>query len=102
MEGHYQQVVVTSNACSNLITLVVVLYIWAMPGPSSGCFVMTKSVRQHKIVKSGKLQKSESSLNYVVFGEGSTNALPVFTSVFAYLAFSFRAQQECLYSVSDQ
>ena len=32
-----------------------------MPCPSSGCFVMTKCVRQHKVVKGGKLQKSESS-----------------------------------------
>ena len=45
-----------------------------MPGPSSGCFVMTKSVHQHKIVKAGKLQKSESSLICVVIAEGSTNA----------------------------
>ena len=35
---------------------------------------MTKSVRQHKIVKDGKLQKSESSLICVVIAEGSTNA----------------------------
>ena len=54
-----------------------------MPGPSSGCFVMTKSVRQHKIVKSGKLQKSESSLICVIISEGSTNALPVNTSILA-------------------
>ena len=42
------------------------LSIWTMPGPSFGCFVMTKSVRQHKIVKGGKLQKSESSLICVI------------------------------------
>ena len=81
LEGHHQQVVITSNVCSwktscsgnihswptvlphkNVINLVVVLSIWAMPCPSSGCFVMTKCVRQHKVVKGGKLQKSESSL----------------------------------------
>ena len=39
------------------------------------------SVRQHKIIKGGKLQKSESSLICVVLAEGSTNALPVFTSI---------------------
>ena len=38
---------------------------------------MTKSVRHHKIVKGGKLQKSESSLICVVIAEGSSNALPV-------------------------
>ena len=54
--------------------MVVVLSIWAMPGQSSGCFVMTKSVHQHKIVEGGYLQKSELSLS-----EGSANALPVFT-----------------------
>ena len=41
---------------------------------------MTKRVHKHKIVKSGKLQKSESSLICVVIAEGFTNALPVFTS----------------------
>ena len=45
--------------------------------------MMTKSVRQHKIVKGGKLQKSESSLICVVVAEGSTHALPVFTSILA-------------------
>ena len=55
-----------------------------MPGPSSGCFVMTKSVRQHKIVKGGKLQKSESSLICVIIADGSTNALPVSTSILAH------------------
>ena len=45
---------------------------------------MTKSVRQHKIVKGGKLQKSESSLICVVIAEGSANALPVFTSILAH------------------
>ena len=54
---------------------------WAMPGPSSGCFLMTKSVRQHKIVKGGKLQKSETPLICVIISEGSTNALPVSTSI---------------------
>ena len=47
------------NASSlQLINLFVVLSIWAMSGPSSGIFVMTKSVCQHKIVKGSKLQKS--------------------------------------------
>ena len=57
--------------------------IWAMPGPSSGCFEMTKSVRQHQhnFVKGGKLQKSESSLSCVLIAEGSTNALHVSTKV---------------------
>ena len=69
VEGHHQQVVITSIVCSwktscsgnvhswseglphkNVINLVVVLSIWAMPCPSSGCFVMTKCVRRHKVV----------------------------------------------------
>ena len=61
--------------------MVVVLSIWAMPYPSSGCFVVTKCVRQHKVVKGGKLQKSRSSLICVIIAEGSTNALPVSTSI---------------------
>ena len=60
------------------------LSIWAMPCPSSGCFVMTKCVRQHKIVKDGNLLKSESSLICVIIAEGSTNALPVSTSISAH------------------
>ena len=44
---------------------------------------MTKLVRQHKIVKGGKLQKSESALICVVIAEVSTKALPVFTSILA-------------------
>ena len=68
----------------NVINLVVVLSTWAMPGPSSGCFVMTKSVCQHMSIKAGKLQKSESSLICVIIAEGSTNALPVSTSIPAH------------------
>ena len=55
-----------------------------MPCPSSGCFVMTKCIRQHKVVKGGKLQKPESSLICVIKAEGSTNGLPVFTSIPAH------------------
>ena len=44
---------------------------------------MTKSVRQHKIVKNGKLQKSESSLISIVIAEGSANALKVFIRILA-------------------
>ena len=46
---------------------------------------MTKSVGQHKIVKGVKLQKSESSLICFIIEEGSTNALPVFTSKLAHI-----------------
>ena len=71
--------------------------------PSFGYFVVTKSVRQHKIGKGDKLQKSESSLICVIIAEGSTHALPVFTSVLAhFLHSSLLAQQECPSSVSDQ
>ena len=45
---------------------------------------MTKSVCQHKIIKGGKLQKSESFLICVIIAEGSTNALPVFISILAH------------------
>ena len=55
-----------------------------MPCPSSECLVMTKSVRQHKIVKGVKLQRSESCLVCVVTAEGSTNALPLSTSIPAH------------------
>ena len=103
VKGHHQQVVVAPNVCSwktscsgdvhswsealphlNVINLVVVLSIWAMPCPSSGCLVTTKFVRQHKIVKGGKLRKSESSLICVIIAEGSENALPVFISILAH------------------
>ena len=67
-----------------VINMVVVLSIWAMPGPSSGCFVMTKSVHRQKILKGGKLQKFESSLICVITAEGSTNALPIFTNIPAH------------------
>ena len=60
------------------------LSIWAMPGPSSECFVMTKTIRRHKIVKGGKLQKSEPSLICVIIAEAFSNALPVSTSIFAH------------------
>ena len=45
---------------------------------------MTKGVRQHKIVKGGELKKSESSLICVIIAEGSTDALPVSTSILAH------------------
>ena len=76
---------------------------WAMPGPSSGCFVITKSVCQHKIVKGGKLQESEPSLLCFVIAEGSANALLVFIKhPCPLLNSSLLAQQECPPSVSDQ
>ena len=77
-----------SASSQNVINPVVVLPIWAMPCPSSGCFVMTKCVRRHKVVKGGKLQKSESSLICVIIAEGSTNALPVSTSIPAHFCIS--------------
>ena len=52
-----------------------------MPYPSSASFLMTKSARQYKIIKGGKLQKSESSVISVVIAEGSTNALSVSTDI---------------------
>ena len=58
-----------------------------MSGPFSGCFVMAKSVRQHSIVKAGKLKKSKTSLICVVIAEGSTTALPVSTSITAHFCF---------------
>ena len=46
--------------------------------------MVTKSVRQHKVVKGGKLHKSESPLICVIIAEGSTNALPASTSIPAH------------------
>ena len=40
------------------------LSIWVMPCPSSGCLVMTKRVRQHKIVKMAN-SRSLSPLSFV-------------------------------------
>ena len=59
-----------------------------MPCPSSGCFVMTKCVHQHKAVKGGKLQKPEPSLICVIIAEGSKNALPVSTSIPAHFCIT--------------
>ena len=75
-----------------------------MPRPSSGCFVMSKSVCQHKIViKGGTLQESESSLLCFVIAEGSANASLVFIKhPCSLLNSSLLAQQECPSSVSDQ
>ena len=53
-------------------------------GYARSIFVMTKSVRQHKITEGGKLQGSESSLICFVIVEGSTNALPVSTNIPAH------------------
>ena len=66
----------------------MVVSIWAMPCPSPGCFVMTKSTRQHKIVKGAKLQKSEFSHVFVVIAEGSANALPVFISTLVHFCIA--------------
>ena len=49
---------------------------------------MTKIVHQHKIAIGDELQKSESSLIYVIIAEGSTNAVPVFTSIGAHFCNS--------------
>ena len=79
------------------------LSILATPGPSSACLVVAKSVRQHMIVKGGKLKKSESPLICVVIAEGSTSALPVSTRILVHLYnCSVLGQQECPSSVSDQ
>ena len=66
---------------------------------------MTKSICPHKIVKGGKLQKSESSPIRIIIAEGSTYALPVSTSSLAHFCIplsSLLAQQECPSLVSDQ
>ena len=75
-----------------------------LPSPSSGRFVKTKNVCQHKIViKGGTLQESESSLLCFVIAEGSANALLVFIKhPCSLLNSSLLAQQECPSSVSDQ
>ena len=70
------------------------LSIWAMPCPFSGCFVMTKCVRKHKVVKGGKFQKSESSLICVIITEGSTDALPVSTSILACFCIPLKDAEE--------
>ena len=49
---------------------------------------MIKCVHQHKIVKGGKLQKSESPFICVIIAEGSTNALPISTSILAHFCIS--------------
>ena len=81
--GCHQQVVVTSTVCSwkttcsgivyassevlpheHVLNLVLVLSIWLMPGPSSGCFVMTKvftNTRSLKVANS----RSLSTLSFV-------------------------------------
>ena len=61
---------------------------WATPGPSSGCFVMNQIIPQNKIVKGGKLWRSESSLICVFIAEGSTNALPVSTNILAHFCIA--------------
>ena len=70
-----------------------------MPCPSSGCFVMTRSVRQHKIVKGGKLQKSDSSLICVIVHKclASFHKHPC-----PLLHSSLLVQQGCPSLVSDQ
>ena len=70
-----------SASSLDVINLAVVLSIWAMPGPSFGGFVTTKSVGHDKIARGGKLQESESSLICVIIAGGSANALPLFISI---------------------
>ena len=81
-----------------------VLSIWAIPGTSPGCFVMTKCVRQHEIVKGDKLKKSESSLINVVIAEGSTNTLKVSTSILAHcsLPVNKKAPIHFIISINDK
>ena len=85
-----------SLECQNL---AVVQSVWAIPGPSSGCFMMTKCVRQHKVVKGGKLQKSESSLICVIIAEGSTNTSPVSTSILVH--FYIPVSLQCIQHSRD-
>ena len=74
----------------------MVVSILAMPGPSSGCFVTTKSVREHKIVNGGKLQDPESSLICFVIAAGYANPLPVSISILAHFGF----QSPCITRMS--
>ena len=41
----------------DVVYLVVVLSVWAVPRGSSGCFVWAKGVRQHEVVVAGKFQE---------------------------------------------
>ena len=78
------------------------LSIWGMLGPSSGCFVMTKSVRQHKMVKGGKLQKSKSSFISIVNISINKCLASFHKHSWPLLHSSLLAQQECLSSASNQ
>ena len=81
----------------------MVLSVWAVLNPSSGCFVMTKSVCQHKVIKGGKLQKSwvlshlchHCSWVYKCLASFHKHSCPLLHS-------SVLAQQDCPSSVSDQ
>ena len=100
---HHQQVMVTSNVCSwktscsgnvhswsealphqNVINLVVVLSIWAMPCPSSDALWwpnMFANTRSSKVANS----RSLGPLSFVSsLQKGPQNALPVSTSVLAH------------------
>ena len=81
VKSHQHEVTVASNAfswerpclgtaCTRLkaplhqyvVHLTLVLPIWVVPNPSSGCLVLAKGVSQNEVVVAGEFQEPEASL----------------------------------------
>ena len=96
MEGCHQQVVITSDICSwkascpgnvhscvkapfhqDVVDLIVMFSIWAVPGPSSRCFVWAKCVSQHQLIVHCKFEEPVTSLICFRVAERSASVLPV-------------------------
>ena len=120
-EGHHQRVVITSNVCvlENFVFWQCSILIGSTSSlectqsgcgvvhlgyarSSSGCFVVSKSVSQHMIVKSGKLKKTCVLSHLYPHCRRNHKCLASFHKhPFPLLHSNLLAQQECP-SVSDQ
>ena len=96
VEGCHHQVMITSDICSwkascpgnvhscvkalfhqDVVDLIVMFSIWAVPSPSSRCFVWAKCVSQHQLIVHCKFEEPVTSLICFRVAERSTNVMPV-------------------------
>ena len=103
VEGCHQQVVITSDICSwkascpgnvhscvkapfhqDVVDLIVMFSIWAVPGPSSRCFVWAKCVSQHQLIVLCKFEEPVTSLICFCVAERSASVLPVVLRILSH------------------
>ena len=68
----------------DVVDMIVMFSIWAVPGPSSRCFVWAKCVSQHQLFVHCKFEESVTSLICFRFAERSASVLSVVLRILSH------------------